>query len=55
MRQGNILLDNSTFVLSPRKWCESTVIKENLIPKELTSTQVQFVYASEADILMENK
>jgi len=26
-------------------------IKENLIPKELTSTQVQFVYASEADIL----
>jgi len=26
-------------------------IKENLIPEELTSTQVQFVYASEADIL----
>jgi hypothetical protein len=26
-------------------------IKENLIPKELTPAQVQFVYASEADIL----
>jgi hypothetical protein len=27
------------------------VIKENLIPKELTSAQILFVYASEADIL----
>ena len=26
-------------------------IKENLIPKELTSVQVQFIYASEADML----
>ena len=46
-----------SFVLSPEKWIKETnkihtdAIKENLIPKQLTSKQISFVYATEADIL----
>ena len=53
------------FVLSSKQWIEKTkaiglisnyyiytdAIKENLIPEELTKHQINFVYASEADLL----
>ena len=38
--------------MSPKKWIEATdAIKANLIPPELTSAQISYTYASEADML----
>ncbi|MBU2574757.1 MAG: KilA-N domain-containing protein [Elusimicrobia bacterium] len=40
------------FVLSPQKWINVTdVIKENLVPDELSKQQINNIYASEADVL----
>lgn len=40
------------FVMTPKKWIEATdAIKENLLPPELTPTQVAYSYANEADML----
>ncbi len=44
----------NTFALTPKQWIErllTDAIQEHLIPPELTKAQVQFVYASEADLL----
>ena len=42
----------NAFTMSPKKWIEATdAIKSNLIPPELTSAQVAYTYASEADLL----
>ena len=47
---------SNNFVLSVKQWIEhyhihTDAIKENLIPAELTKQQINFVYASEADML----
>ena len=47
---------SNAFTLSPKKWIESTnaigiVSKSNLIPPELTSAQISYTYANEADLL----
>lgn len=40
------------FTMSPTKWIESTeVIKDNLIPSELTLEQIAYTYANEVDML----
>ena len=54
----------NAFTMSPKKWIEATdaigklnyrihtdAIKENLIPPELTSAQISYTYANEADML----
>jgi hypothetical protein len=42
----------NAFTMSPQKWINATnAIKKNLIPKELTSSQISVVYATEADVL----
>ena len=38
--------------MSPKKWVDATdAIKDNLIPPELTPSQVAYTYANEADML----
>ena len=42
----------NSFTLTPKQWIEKTnAIKSNLIPPELTSRQINLIYASEADVL----